>query len=175
MQIETRLERSDSSLGWNYFLPIDSDLASHFIVDESRRVVCDCGSNIRFHCALMPDGMGHFQLIINKERRMKLGWVEGQVVYVTLEKDTSEYGMPMCDELFEVFQQEQEGSAFFHALTPGKQRTLIHWTNNVKNPEIRIRRALVLVYHLINQRGEIDFKLLNQEVKQANQEANRRY
>ena len=80
----------------------------------------------------------------------------------------------MSDELSEVLLQEQEGSALFEGLTPGKQRTLIHWSDNVKNPEIRIRRALVMVRHLINQLGEVDFKLLNQEMKEENQKAKKR-
>ena len=79
----------------------------------------------------------------------------------------------MIEELSEVLHQEQEGSRWFEKLTPGKQRTLIHWSDNVKNPEIRIKRALVLVRHLVMQRGEVDFKLLNEQMKEENQ-GNRR-
>ena len=108
MIIGTQLEKADSSLGWNYYLPIDAEQAMQFIDGENRRVICNAGSEVVFHCALMPDGKG------------------------------------------------------------------IHWSDNVKNPEIRIRRALVMVRHLINQLGEVDFKLLNQEMKEENQKAKKR-
>jgi len=79
--------------------------------------------------------------------------------------------LPISDELSEVLAQEQEGSVHFQLLTPGKRRTLIHWVDNVKNPEIRIRRAIVLLRHLKNQEGSIDFRRLNQEMKEENQRA----
>lgn len=169
MIVSTQLEKTDSSLGWNYYLPIDTEQAIHFIDGENRRVICNAGNGVVFHCALMPDGKGNFQIFVNQERRSKLGWVLGQLVQVEIEKDKTKYGLPMSDELSEVLMQEQEGSALFERLTPGKQRTLIHWSDNVKNPEIRIRRALVMVRHLMNQRGEVNFKLLNQQMKEENQ------
>lgn len=174
MIIGTQLEKADSSLGWNYYLPIDAEQAMQFIDGENRRVICNAGSEVVFHCALMPNGKGNFQIFINQERRSKLGWVLGQLVHIEIVKDRAKYGLPMSDELSEVLLQEQEGSALFEGLTPGKQRTLIHWSDNVKNPEIRIRRALVMVRHLINQLGEVDFKLLNQEMKEENQKAKKR-
>jgi len=70
-----------------------------------------------------------------------------------------------------VLDQNSEADTVFHAFTKGKQRTLIYWTNNVKSSDIRIRRALVMTDHLVNQRGNIDFKLLNVEMKTANQAA----
>ena len=169
MIVSTQLEKTESSLGLNYFLVIDAEQAIRFIDGENRRVICNAGNGVVFHCALMPDGKGNFQIFVNQERRSRLGWVLGQLVQVEIEKDQAKYGLPISDELSEVLLQEQEGSALFERLTPGKQRTLIHWSDNVKNPEIRIRRALVMVRHLMNQRGEVDFKLLNQEMKEENQ------
>lgn len=160
---------TDSSLGWNYFLPIDAEIALDFIAGDDRRVICTAGKEVTFHCALMPDGRGNYVIFLNKERRGKLGWVVGQTVEISLEKDNTPYGMPMSAELAEVLSQEQEGSALFEHLTPGKQRTLIHWTDKVKNPDIRIRRALVMVNHLLSQKGKIDFKLLGEEMKEENQ------
>jgi len=171
LKITTTLEKVDSSLGWNYFILIDVALVVSFIKNENRRIVCDAGQGVVFQCALMPDGKGNYQIIINKERRVKLGWVLGQIVEIVIAKDTSEYGLPISDELSEVLAQEQEGSVHFQLLTPGKRRTLIHWVDNVKNPEIRIRRAIVLLRHLKNQEGSIDFRRLNQEMKEENQRA----
>ena len=55
----------------------------------------------------MTYGKGNYQIIINKERRVKLGWDLGQVVEIMIAKDTSKYGLPISDELSEVLTQEQ--------------------------------------------------------------------
>lgn len=119
----------------------------------------------------MPMGEQEWFINVNKKICDKLGLVEGQEVDVHLEKDRTEYGMPMPDELREVLNQDEEGSKLFHALTPGKQRNLIYIGSNVKNPNIRLRRAIVIVNHLKMQAGAIDFKALNAEIKAANQAA----
>lgn len=118
------------------------------------------------------DSVGYF-INVNNERRKKLGLLLGELVEVHLEKDRSEYGMPMSDELREVFNQEEEASKIFHSLTAGKQRSLIYWTDNVKSSQIKIRRALVLVNHLLANKDNLDFKTLNAELKEANQRAKR--
>ncbi len=112
-------------------------------------------------------------ILANQERRTILGLRQGDTFSVVLEKDTSEYGMPMSDEFREVMNQSPEANSIFYALTPGKQRTLIHLCDSVKSSDIKIRRALVVSNHLFEQQGKIDFKLLNEQMKAANKAANR--
>lgn len=112
-------------------------------------------------------------VLVNQERRNRLGLHQGDTFTVLLEKDTSEYGMPMSEEFREVLYQNPAADRIFHTLTAGKQRTLMHLSDNVKNPDIRIRRALVVTAHLEHQQGKIDFKLLNDELKAANRAATR--
>jgi uncharacterized protein YdeI (YjbR/CyaY-like superfamily) len=88
-----------------------------------------------------------------------------------LEKDQSEYGVPIGDELREVLDQNPNADKVFHSLTKDRQRTLIYLINNVKSSGIKIKRALVMTDHLVNQNGKTDFKLLNVEMKAANQAA----
>lgn len=90
---------------------------------------------------------------------------------IELEKDMTKYGTAMSDEFAVVLEQDQEGSAIFHRLTPGKQRTLIYFSDNVKSSDIKIRRALVVMRHLVESQGELDYKRLNVMVKEANQSA----
>lgn len=136
-------------------------------------MVVTVNGKVRYHAALLHDGKGGYIILLNQVRRKHLGLQTGDKLTVLLEKDTSEYGIPMSDELREVLNQDGDAHEFFHTLTPGKQRTLIYWTDNVKNPYIRIRRALVMTAHLTAQQGNVDFKQMNEELKAANRAARR--
>jgi hypothetical protein len=167
MKIKCQVQRLDMEV-WSYALDVPLNQALEFVSGEDRRVICKIGPKVKFHCALMPNGSNGYYIILNKDRRQKLGLVQGQVVDIELEKDSSEYGMSISEELQEVLLQDEAASKAFHILTPGKQRSLIYWVDNVKSSEIKIRRAIVLTSHLLlNEKP--DFKLLNQELKGANQ------
>ena len=168
MQFSSRIDRFDSDL-WHYHVAVSKEQAAPFIKDNDRRVVCTINGAHSFHCALMPDGKGGFFININKEIRKKLGLVLGQEVSLSLSPDESEYGLPMPEEFAELLAQDEEGSTYFHALTPGKQRSLIYQVGNVKNPDKRINRGLVILEHLKMHGGILDFKVLNAEMKAFNQ------
>lgn len=167
------LEKGESNLMWYYYFMVPDEVVSQIQIEEDRRVVCYLNDHLKMHCALMPNGKGAYYVTLNQERRKKLGLRAGELVKLSMKKDDSAYGVPMSDELREVLDQESLADELFHQLTPGKQRTLIHWVDNVKSSEIKIRRAFVMCRHLVAQEGNIDFKALNQEIKQANQEAKR--
>lgn len=86
-------------------------------------------------------------------------------VQATLRKDDSKYGLPMPEEMQEVLDSDEEGNRLFHALTPGKQRTLLYIAGFPKTSDKRISRAIVIVEHLKANHGKIDFKMLNQALK----------
>jgi uncharacterized protein YdeI (YjbR/CyaY-like superfamily) len=60
----------------------------------------------------------------------------------------------------EVLRQDQSGNKLFHALTKGKQRTLLHIVGAVQSPEKRVFRALAIVNHLKTFNGSINYKEL---------------
>jgi len=82
--------------------------------------------------------MGGSRILLNRERCKKLGLVRGETIQVELQKDPSEYGVPMSEELPEVLDQNPEADVYFHKLTKGTQRTLIYWSDNVKAPILRL-------------------------------------
>lgn len=145
--------------------------AEQFIEGVDRRVICTLPDGDHFHCALFASKQGGYNILLNKQRRDRLGLRAGSVFDIELEKDMTKYGTAMSDEFAVVLEQDQEGSAIFHRLTPGKQRTLIYFSDNVKSSDIKIRRALVVMRHLVESQGELDYKRLNVMVKEANQSA----
>lgn len=169
MKIQTQIFKFDGDL-WHYAIEIPKEVAELFIEGNDKRVICKLSKEVWFHGALMPLGNGNYFINLNAERRKKLGLVHGQVIDVELEKDNSEYGMPMSEELREVLNQDDEANEIFHSLTPGRQRTLIYWVDNVKSSDIKIRRAFVLTNHM-KTADVLDFKTLNSDLKEANQRA----
>lgn len=152
---------------------VPEEVSTHFVESHGKRVVCTINGTLTYQCALMPlSGEGYF-ININKANRSKLGLENGAILHIELQVDTSKYGLPMSEEFEEVLRQDELGSAYFHALTPGKQRTLIHYAGNVKSPAIKLRRSMVVVEHLVMHQGVIDFKLLNDEMKEANRREKR--
>lgn len=171
MSFTSKVERFDSDL-WHFHITVPMDIAEQYIEGKNRRVVCTLNGQVSFQCSLMPAASDHCFININKKNRDKLGLLVGDVVEVSLQKDESKYGLPMPDEFKEMLNQDPEGDRLFHALTPGKQRNLLYIAGGVKSIEKRIERAIVIVDHLKIHEGKIDFKALNQEMKDFR--ANRR-
>ncbi len=172
MEFTSHLNRADSDI-YHWFFAVPDEVARNLIGGSDRRVVCTVNRKERYHCAIHADGQGGYRIMLNRQRCRKLGLVRGEAITVELEKDRTEYGLAMSDELREVLGQNTEAHTLFHALTKGRQRTLIYWSDNVKNPDIRIRRAPVMTGHLVSQNGMVDFKGMNVEMKAANKAAKR--
>lgn len=71
----------------------------------------------------------------------------------------------MPEEFREVLNQDPEGDLLFHQLTPGKQRTLLHQISSAKDIDKRIRISLVIVRHLKDNEGRVDYDLLFQQMR----------
>ncbi len=164
IEFKTTLEKAGNDSGW-YFIRVSAKQAAAFDFDgKGRRVVCTLNGRVKYQCALMPS-RGDFVIIVNKKNREILGAVEGSPLSVLLEMDTSKYGLPMPKEFKEVLRQDRDGDRLFHSLTAGKQRTLIYAVGNIKNIDRRIHNALIIIQHLKDNSGKIDFPKLGEELK----------
>lgn len=159
------LHKFDGNL-WYYYLPVPAGIANQYIVGKDRRVICTLNETTVFQAALMPLGDGNFFVNVNKTIRTKLKLQEGSDVQVSLQKDQSEYGLPVPEEFAELLKQDEEGSKRFHALTPGKQRTLLYIVAKPKSSDLRIRNGMVILEHLKRTQGVVHYKQLNEEMKQ---------
>lgn len=158
------LETHGNGNGW-HFIKVSRKTGERLPSDgKSRRVVCTLNGKESFQCALMLS-QGDFYILVNKRIRTALGAVEGDILKVTLEPDTSKYGLPMPEEFKEVLNQDTEGNELFHALTPGKQRSLIYTVSSAKDVDIRIHRALIVMEHLKKNDGKVIGEKLYHELK----------
>jgi hypothetical protein len=161
------LVQLDSSL-WSHVLMVDADVVKSFQFTGDKMVICTLNDKIEFQCAIMPHGNEEWFINLNAQIRNKLGFVLDQPLEVKLKKDDSEFGLPVPEELEACLLQDLEGKGFFDELTPGKKRNLLYIAGKVKNPDKRIQKSLVILEHLKKNKGIIDFKQLNFELKLKN-------
>ncbi|HAL56026.1 MAG TPA: hypothetical protein DCP63_06015 [Bacteroidetes bacterium] len=154
------LERSVNRL-WGCHFRVPKRIVERLSGTGSRRVLCSVNGSAEHQCAILPQRGGTFVITVNKNMRDALGLDFGIEVQVTLKKDLSTYGLPLPAELQELLRQDPEGSTLFHALTQGRQRTLLYIIGLVKNPEKRTARAVAVVRHLKANGGIINYRQLN--------------
>lgn len=165
-QFTSVLKESNNKL-WGAHFVVPDRVAKQFANGNSRRVVCTLNSAEEFQCALIPHGNGSFVITVNKKLRTKLDLKFGATVRVSLRKDESKYGLPMPEEFAELLRQDKEGSRLFHALTAGRQRTLLYIIGAKNNTNVRLERSILVVQHLKTNNGKIDHKKFNESLKQS--------
>ena len=156
---QARLFNFDESDIWSFHLKVPADIAAPFI-DKDRRVLLQIGDLPAFACALMHDGKGDYFINLNKERRKKLGLQLGDKVTATIEKDNSKYGMPIPEIMEILLADDEEANRYFHELTPGKQRSLLHIIGKPKTEATRLKKAVVITEYLKTNKGKLDWKEL---------------
>ena len=157
------LEDFQSDL-WRGHIPVPEGIARQFIEGDNRRVICTLNGEVSFHCALMSSKEYWF-VLVNMELRKKLLLDIGDKVEVALEKDHSEYGMPVPESFQVLLDQDEEGAAHFHALTMGKRRSLIYMVGKVKNVDSQINKGMAVLDHLKQNKGKLNFRELNALIK----------
>ena len=165
----------DDPLGYYGRLELSAQQAKALPVraDGSRRFVCQVEDLKPWHAALISDGGGKYFILMNKDRIafLEQGAYRLDRLKVELVADTSAYGMEMPVELGELLLIDLEANHYFHALTPGKQRSLLYLVAKPKTEATRLKKAVGIVSYLIEVRGNLDFRELNTWLKEARQPA----
>ena len=151
---------------WGHHVLIPLDVSAYILQQKIKRLVCTINGEETFQCALMPKGDGRYFINLNKERRNRLKLGVGAKVDVVLRVDDSQYGLPMPAEMEELMLIDEEGSRYFHALSAGKQRSLLYIVGKPKGSNIRLQKAWVVLEYLKSTQGRLDFKELNQAFKE---------
>ena len=172
-QFKTTLQKFDSNL-WGFHLPVPSTIADNFIEGNDRRIICWINGKLRMQNALMPYSEGYF-LLINKDLVKKLDLSVGKEVKLKLEKDRSEFGLPMPESFRALLEQDTEGNQYFEKLTPGRKRSLIYLVGKVKKIDSQLNKGLAILDHLKSGKGHLDYKKLNQLIKEYNQRSKLNY
>ncbi len=163
---QTILEDFHNKL-WRYHFIVPNEIAEQYMDGENRRVICTVGENVKIQSALMASKNGWF-ILVNKQIRSRIGAKEGDQLNIKIEKDTSEYGLPMPESFAVLLDQDEQGAELFFTLTKGKQRSLVYIVGKVKNVDSQINKGLAILDHLKEAKGKLDFKALNIKIKEYN-------
>ncbi len=165
-EFESKLEPSHNKL-WAHHAAVPPYITNYFLDVGTKRVVATINGCEPFQCALTAYKKGTYVIKVNQKLKKNLGLIVGETVKITLEKDESEYGLPFPDALREVLLQDPEGEKFFNTLTKGKQRTLLYIINQGKSQDRQVIRSVIVIEHLKQYKGKIDYKVLNQAIRNA--------
>lgn len=171
-EFETPLAVFDKNL-YGHHLKVPQEAVDRFCEGKDRRVRVTLNGHIERPCAIMPHPKGHY-LLMNQEVRKKLKITKGDRVRVSMVKDRSKYGTPLPEELEACFDADLEAFAHFEALSPGNQRSLIHIVSKIKSSDKRITKSLAILHHLREVQGKLDYKRLNETIKEFNRRSDMR-
>ena len=164
MKFNSKLDRFATVL-WDQHIEVPNEAFQQF---KSDRIICTINQQVSFPCALTSKGEGVYFIRVNKPNREKLQIQLGDEVSVELKNDESKYGLPLPVEMEALLDQDSTFNAFFHALTPGKQRNLLYIVGLPKTSQTRINKAIVIANHLVSRKGKLDFKILHEDFKKYN-------
>ncbi len=146
-------------------LIVPVDIVAQIKEKGIKRMKITLNGSVTTHSALISDGTGNHFIIMNKENEKKLKLNLGDKVNVIVEEDTSKYGMPLSDEMAELLRIDDEALGYFDSLKPGVRRNLIYLVSKVKSSDIRLVKSLIIMDYLKMKKGNLDFKELNQCMK----------
>lgn len=161
------IESNKDDVLWGSFFIVPDEVVTYFKSQNITRFRCQINDLVEINCAILS-GQGNKFILVNKEISKKLRVTLGSKVSVVLMADKSEYGMPVPQEIVDLFAHDEEFHQVFHELTPGKQRSLLYLVNKPKSVETRVKKAIVICNHLKERNGKLDFKILNQDFKDYN-------
>lgn len=161
---QTIVSKFEDSL-WGFHVKVPDDIYTSFAQQKIKRVMLHLNGSQPLHSGFMPEGDGKYFLMLSKDVMKKFELALGQEVEVKITKDTSRYGMPICEEMKELLELDPDGEIFFHKLTPGKIRSLLHFVNKFKSSDKRIEKSVIILEHLKANNGKLDWKALHEAFK----------
>ncbi|MBC6995314.1 YdeI/OmpD-associated family protein [Neolewinella lacunae] len=175
IELKTKLQLADEDLNYGslYYtvFPVPRSSVATLLEREhnATRVLVKVNGRGNLSAGLMPDGKGDFFITVSKEVRRKFDLEEGQAVVLQISPDDSEYGMPLPEEVAELWAMDEEAYTVFHTLTPGKQRGLLYVIGKPKRPETRVKKAVQIFEYLKSVGGKLDYRELNAYMKAENE------
>ncbi len=166
IQFVAILENFNTPL-WTYHIKIPEVHIQYLTKKNIKRVFCTLNGRLTFPAGIMSAANGIRFININKQRREKLKLKEGDTVKVSLVADRTRYGHDFPEEFKAVLEDDPEGKSLFDNLTQGKQRSLVYLIGKIKSEEIRIEKSLIILRHLHDNNGVLDFRMLNEAFKRG--------
>ncbi len=137
----------------HHILVVPNEIARKFITGKGApRILCVVERDVEFPCALNPSH-GRYVIIASKAliKRNKLS--VGVPVKLSIRTDPDN-GLRLPEELAEVLDQDELADKAYHAMGDGHKRGLIHYINQAKSIDSRIKRSLEIM-EKVKKSGEV--------------------
>lgn len=139
--------------GGMHFITVPQKVALTFAERKAVRIFCTINNSVKYACALRPNGDGGFFINVGTPILKKGKFLLGQKIKATIQKDKTEFGHTVPEELTELLAQDEEGKKYWDQLTNGAQRSLIYYIAQAKSVEKRIERSLLFINRLKDTKG----------------------
>lgn len=135
--------------------PLDEKMVHHLIVVPDQiakqftdgkgapRIFCSVEGGAEFPCALNPRH-GRYVIIASKQLIKKNNLSLERPFKIAIRHDPHN-GLGLPEELAEVLDQDMVASKAYEALNDGHKRGLIHYINQAKSVDSRIKRSLEIM------------------------------
>lgn len=130
-----------------HYLPVPLEIADELQSRGIRRLVGTLNGQ-PFNLALRGRHDGERYLVLSRQTLRSLKARAGDPVTAIFRPDPTPDQVELPEELAEVLHQEPEAAQRFFAMTPGRQRSLVHYVTTAKRVDTRITRALDLANKL---------------------------
>jgi len=163
-QFDGHITNSNSNT-YGFYILLPKSVAEWFLNQNIKRVVCTLNGTHSWQAAIMSMGEGRHFIMVNSQLCKQLKLQLNKTIKVVLEADTNTYGVPMPKEMEELLHQNAEAAQLFDKLTAAKQRTLLQIIGKPKSSGLRLIKAIVVLTHLEKQNGQLNFAILNEDLK----------
>ena len=137
------LEPTDEKMA-HHIIAVPQEIAEKFISGKGApRIFCAVEASSGFPCALNPRH-GRYVIIASKQLIKQNNLTVGIPFKITIRLDPHN-GLRLPEELAEVFDQDEIAHKAYNALTDGHKRGLIHYINQAKSVDSRIKRSLEIM------------------------------
>ncbi len=141
------IERFEMEGAWDY-VAIPHELSDALKAQKVKRVQVSINETHPYACGMLPTGDGRLFIIMSQQRQKDLGMFLGAWVHVDLWEDRSKYGMPVPEDLQELFEFDPGIQDRFDLLLPGKRRNYLHRIAQAKTEATRTKRIAGLLKDL---------------------------
>lgn len=141
------IERMDVEWTWD-FVEVPAEISQEIRAKKWKRLCVSIQDLPAYSAALMPLSEGRRGILISQARQKELGAFLGAWIQIRLWEDQSKYGMPVPEELAELFEFDPAIETAFEKLLPGRRRNYLHHIASAKTEATRTKRVLKLLKDL---------------------------
>jgi hypothetical protein len=140
--------------GSYFYAVVPAEVVQRFPRQRNTRLLCTIDRQLIFPCGLNHLGDGNFFLILSTKNMKSIQKGLGDTIDLVLTEDPNPLGVKMPEVLEVLLSQQDELRQQFEALTPGKQRNVIHTILKIKDMDKQVQTALTLIREGGFRRGE---------------------